>query len=75
MTGSLPVAMRTAPSVTISGIGLYDGTHTGTSSTISTNYTTATVFQADVMASGFNVGGLIVAYNAGSSSWQFSAEL
>lgn len=75
MTGSLPVAMRTAPSVTISSIGLYDGTHTGTSSTISTNYTTATVFQADVMASGFNVGGLIVAYNAGSSSWQFSAEL
>lgn len=77
MTGPLPQRMRAAPTATLSGVGFFDGAATGTFSSISTSYNTVDTVQLDIAltAASLTDGRSAVAYNPGSASWAFSAEL
>jgi hypothetical protein len=65
---SLPVPMRTTPSVVFSNVGLYDGTSTFTISSIGTNYSTPTLLSAMINNSSSITAGKSVQLYAINSS-------
>jgi hypothetical protein len=75
---SLPVPMRTTPSVVFSNVGLYDGTSTFTISSIGANYSTPTLLSALINNSSSITAGKSVqlyAINSSASVSTSGAEL
>ena len=74
----LPVVMRAAPTVAIpTALPFFDGTNVGTSSNITTNFSTATVVELDLVATtGTLTGGRpLIAYQGAGGQLTVSAEL
>jgi hypothetical protein len=74
----LPVVMRAAPTVAIpAALPFFDGTNVGTSSNITTNFSTATVVELDLVATtGTLTGGRpLIAYQGAGGQLTVSAEL
>jgi hypothetical protein len=77
LTTTFPVAMRTAPTVSQTGMGLWDGTQATNITSLAANRATTTILQIDAGATGggLTVGRAVVAYNTGSGYWELSSEL
>jgi hypothetical protein len=76
LTVTLPVAMRVAPSITQTSIGIWDGSTATAITSLPTNRSTTTIFSMDAgVASGLTAGRAAMAYNTGSGYWELTSEL